>query len=66
MSRGCNRSEFYILGIDQSTQGTKGVLVDETGRIVGRADRPHRQIINDEGWVSHSLSEIWENSIAVL
>ena len=64
--RGCMMSEFYILGIDQSTQGTKGVLVDDTGRIVGRADRPHRQIINDEGWVSHSLSEIWENSVAVL
>ena len=34
-------SEFYILGIDQSTQGTKGVLVDDRGRIIGRADRLH-------------------------
>lgn len=59
-------SEFFILGIDQSTQGTKGVLVDDTGRIIGRADRPHRQIINDAGWVSHNPGEIWENSLAVL
>mgnify|MGYP001648426634 CR=1 FL=1 len=26
----------YILGIDQSTQGTKAALFDETGRVVGR------------------------------
>ena len=37
-------SEFYILGIDQSTQGTKGVLVDDAGRIVGREDLPHDQM----------------------
>ena len=59
-------SEFYILGIDQSTQGTKGVLVDEHGRIVGRADRPHDQLIGGNGWVSHNLSQIWENSLKVL
>lgn len=51
----------YILGIDQSTQGTKGVLVDEKGKIIGRADRAHKQKINDKGWVSHDLNEIYEN-----
>ena len=59
-------SEFYVLGIDQSTQGTKGVLVDDTGHIVGRSDLAHRQIINDAGWVSHDLKEIWANSVKVL
>lgn len=33
----------YILGIDQSTQGTKAILVDENGKMVGRADKSHRQ-----------------------
>ncbi|KIR02612.1 Glycerol kinase [Lachnospiraceae bacterium TWA4] len=51
----------YILGIDQSTQGTKAILVDENGKIVGRADRAHKQIINEQGWVSHDLNEIYEN-----
>lgn len=54
----------YVLGIDQSTQGTKAVLVDEYGKIAGRADRAHRQIINGQGWVSHDLNEIYENVLA--
>ncbi len=58
-------NRFYILGIDQSTQGTKGVLVDDAGRIAGRYDLPHRQIVNDQGWVSHDLEEIYKNVIGV-
>ena len=59
-------SEFYILGIDQSTQGTKGVLVDDAGRIVGREDLPHDQLVSEEGWVSHDADQIWANSLQVL
>lgn len=29
----------YILAVDQSTQGTKGLLFDGRGALVGRADR---------------------------
>lgn len=58
-------STFYVLGVDQSTQGTKGVLTDDKGMIIGRCDRPHRQIINDEGWVSHDPQEFFENTLAV-
>ena len=29
----------YIIGIDQSTQGTKAVLVDQSGRILLRKGR---------------------------
>ena len=43
----------YVLGIDQSTQGTKAILFDEKGALLARADRPHRQIVNDLGWVEH-------------
>ena len=43
----------YIISIDQSAQGTKALLFDETGSIMRRTDRPHRQIINEKGWVSH-------------
>lgn len=55
----------YILGIDQSTQGTKAILVNEDGEIVGRSDRSHKQIVNAKGWVSHDLNEIYENVLAV-
>ena len=51
----------YILGIDQSTQGTKAVLVDSHGDMIGRADFAHQQIINEKGWVSHDLEEIYTN-----
>lgn len=51
----------YVVGIDQSTQGTKAILIDEKGKLIGRADRPHEQIVNEKGWVSHNLEEIYQN-----
>lgn len=55
----------YILSIDQSTQGTKGLLFDENSRLIARADRPHRQIVNEKGWVEHDPVEILENTVGV-
>ena len=55
----------YIIGIDQSTQGTKALLVDEAGRLVHRADRSHEQKVNEDGWVSHDPAEIAKNVLAV-
>ncbi len=51
----------YILSIDQSTQGTKALLYDAEGCLIARADQPHRQIVNKEGWVSHDPEEIYQN-----
>ncbi|MDD3796110.1 MAG: glycerol kinase GlpK [Lachnospiraceae bacterium] len=53
----------YVLGIDQSTQGTKALLFDENGKLLCRSDLPHRQIVNDKGWVEHDLKEIYANTI---
>ncbi|MDR1532403.1 MAG: glycerol kinase GlpK [Clostridiales bacterium] len=55
----------YVLGIDQSTQGTKAVLFDEAGKIAARADHAHRQWVNELGWVSHDAAEIYQNVIRV-
>lgn len=55
----------YILAVDQSTQGTKGLLFDEAGNLTARADLPHRQIINEKGWVEHDLEEILGNTLDV-
>lgn len=55
----------YILAVDQSTQGTKGLLFDQEGRMAARCDRAHRQIINDRGWVEHDPDEIMANTAAV-
>lgn len=52
----------YVLGIDQSTQGTKALLFDEEGTLLCRSDLPHRQIVDEHGWVEHDLNEIYENT----
>jgi len=53
----------YLVSIDQSTAGTKGLVWDEKGALLSRADIPHRQITNEKGWVSHDLREIHSNTI---
>jgi Glycerol kinase len=58
--------ENYILGIDQSTQGTKGILFNHEGKLIARCDRSHAQIINEKGWVEHDPEEIYQNTIAVI
>ena len=59
-------SNKYILGIDESTQWTKALLFDYAGKILGRRDIPHEQIVNKLGWVEHSPIEIYKNTIAVV
>ena len=56
----------YVLSVDQSTQGTKALIFDEAGKMLTRADLPHRQIINDAGWVSHDPEEIYQNTLKVV
>lgn len=56
----------YVLGIDQSTQGTKALLFDEEGALICRTDLPHRQYINEKGWVEHDPEEIYANTLEVV
>ena len=58
-----NMEKRYIIGIDQSTQGTKALLFDGEGHLLRRTDLPHRQIVNEKGWVSHDLNEIYRNTV---
>ena len=56
----------YVLGIDQSTQGTKGLLFDEKGLLICRSDLLHKQYIDKNGWVEHDPEEIYKNTIQVV
>lgn len=56
----------YVLGIDQSTQGTKALLFDREGALVCRTDLPHRQMIDERGWVEHDPEEIYRNTLGVV
>ena len=42
---------------------TKALLFDQNGRLLLRTDKSHRQIVNDKGWVSHDLDEIYHNTL---
>lgn len=55
----------YILGIDQSTQGTKALLFNEHAVLLDREDRSHRQIISPQGYISHDPVEIYHNTLTV-
>ena len=56
----------YVISVDQSTQGTKALLFDGTGKLLLRADRKHRQIINEKGWVEHDPEEIFRNTVTAV
>lgn len=59
-------SRKYILGIDQSTQGTKSLLFDEEGELIARCDLAHKQMVNELGWVEHDPIEIINNTYQVV
>ena len=59
-------NDELILAIDQSTQGTKAMIFDSGGSLLGRADMPHSQIITKDGYVEHDPEEIYKNTISVV
>jgi glycerol kinase len=50
-----------ILAIDQGTTGTTAVVIDETLRVLGKANREFRQVFPKPGLVEHEGSAIWES-----
>ena len=52
--------------VDQGTTSTRAILFDSEARVVAVAQREHRQLYPDLGWVEHDPEEIWENSLAVI
>ncbi len=56
----------YIIGIDQSTQGTKALLFDAKARLLAREDLPHAQKVSPEGYISHDPEEIYQNTVKVV
>lgn len=53
--------EKYILTLDQSTSGSKCLLVDSLGKIRYKTYKSHKQIYPQAGWVEHDPIEIYEN-----
>jgi len=49
----------HYLGVDIGTFETKGVIVDQSGRIVAIAARPHQMLVPQPGWAEHRPREDW-------
>ncbi len=51
----------FIAAIDQGTTSTRCILFDRAGAIVAQAQKEHRQITPQPGWVEHDPLEILAN-----
>ncbi|WP_163536290.1 glycerol kinase GlpK [Gracilibacillus sp. YIM 98692] len=51
----------YILGIDQSTSGSKALIVNSEGQIIYKNSKEHKQYYPSNDWVEHDPIEIYEN-----
>lgn len=56
----------YILAVDQSTSGTKVLLVNRQGEIVYIKNKEHTQYYPKPGWVEHDPMEIMRNVLELL
>ncbi len=51
--------QALTLGVDIGTFESKGVLVDQSGKIVAQAARPHEMIVPRAGWAEHRAEADW-------
>lgn len=56
----------FIASIDQGTTSTRCMLFDHQGRVVSIAQKEHRQIYPQPGWVEHDPLEIWQRTQEVI
>ncbi|WP_018133536.1 glycerol kinase GlpK [Effusibacillus pohliae] len=49
----------YVLALDQGTTSSRAILFDQSGSIVGIAQKEFTQIYPKPGWVEHDPMEIW-------
>ena len=52
-----------VIGIDIGTSSTKGVATDLAGRVLARAQRPHRLSLPQPGWAEHDAEAIWWSDV---
>ncbi len=52
----------YIASLDQGTTSTRCIIFDHRGQIIAAAQKEHRQIYPQPGWVEHDALEIWQRT----
>ena len=56
----------YIGSLDQGTSSTRFMIFDCDGKVVGKHQLEHRQILPQAGWVEHDAAEIWDRTKEVI
>ncbi len=56
----------YIVSLDQGTTSSRAVLIDNTGIIIGSAQKEFPQIYPKAGWVEHNPMDIWHGQLEML
>lgn len=54
-----------ILAFDQGTTSTRAIAFEQSGAIVGVAQREFTQHYPQPGWVEHDANEIWQSQLDV-
>ncbi|MFW6196428.1 MAG: glycerol kinase GlpK [Thermoplasmatota archaeon] len=58
-----NRTESYILTLDEGTTSAKSFVIDWEGKVVGKGQNSFQQYFPEPGWVEHDPEEIWEMQV---
>jgi glycerol kinase len=53
-----------VLALDQGTSGSTALVINESGRVVGRGYREITQYYPRPGWVEHDPAELLERTVA--
>jgi glycerol kinase len=56
----------YITSIDQGTTSTRCMIFNRSGQVIAVAQKEHRQIYPQPGWVEHDPIEIWQRTQDVI
>ncbi len=59
-------SARYIGALDAGTTSVRFMVFDRDARVVAQAQKEHRQIFPQQGWVEHDPLEIWANCAEVM
>lgn len=55
-----------VLAIDQGTTGSRTLVIDAAGKLLGTAYEEFPQYFPEPGWVEHDAEEIWSSVISTV
>ncbi|MEE8572821.1 MAG: FGGY family carbohydrate kinase, partial [Gemmatimonadota bacterium] len=55
-----------VLAIDQGTTGSRALVIDAAGKLLGTAYEEFPQYFPEPGWVEHDAEEIWSSVISTV